>query len=134
MSYQVIARKWRPQRFDDVIGQRREARFDQRNAKRGFAGPRMADQPDPLGQERHALRLDRRRAGAGHAARLTAADIDDQFRQDRQPVIKKRRIHPALEAASRVAGQGQRLAGQGDPLGREVSNFEQGVGGRSGHP
>ena len=22
MSYQVLARKWRPQRFDDVIGQR----------------------------------------------------------------------------------------------------------------
>ena len=22
MAYQVIARKWRPQRFDDVIGQR----------------------------------------------------------------------------------------------------------------
>ena len=22
MSYQVIARKWRPQKFDDVVGQR----------------------------------------------------------------------------------------------------------------
>src|SRR5437588_11227039 len=47
MPYQVIARKWRPQRFDDVVGQQtvtrtlRNALASGRVAKRfGFAGPR----------------------------------------------------------------------------------------------
>ena len=47
MSYQVLARKWRPQRFDDVIGQRGVTQT-LRNAIAGnriaqsfvFAGPR----------------------------------------------------------------------------------------------
>ena len=47
MAYQVIARKWRPQRFDDVIGQRgvtqtlRNAITQDRLAQAFvFAGPR----------------------------------------------------------------------------------------------
>src|SRR6516165_2113294 len=47
MSYQVIARKWRPQRFDDVIGQQAVTRTLQNALKSGrlahafvFAGPR----------------------------------------------------------------------------------------------
>src|SRR5262252_3042178 len=47
MSYQVIARKWRPQRFDDVIGQLAVTRTLQNALKSGrlahafvFAGPR----------------------------------------------------------------------------------------------
>src|ERR1700755_2652199 len=47
MAYQVLARKWRPQRFDDVIGQRgvtqtlRNAITAQRIAQSFvFAGPR----------------------------------------------------------------------------------------------
>ena len=47
MSYQVLARKWRPQRFDDVIGQRgvtqtlRNAIEGQRVAQSFvFSGPR----------------------------------------------------------------------------------------------
>ena len=47
MSYQVIARKWRPQRFDDVVGQQPVTRTLQNALKSGrlaqsfvFAGPR----------------------------------------------------------------------------------------------
>src|SRR5882724_3600979 len=47
MSYQVIARKWRPQQFDDVIGQQAVTRTLRNALKSGrlaqafvFAGPR----------------------------------------------------------------------------------------------
>src|SRR6266508_4167292 len=47
MSYQVIARKWRPQRFDDVVGQQAVTRTLRNALKSGrlaqafvFAGPR----------------------------------------------------------------------------------------------
>src|SRR5919109_2031824 len=47
MSYQVLARKWRPQRFDDVLGQHAVTRTLQNALKSGrlaqafvFAGPR----------------------------------------------------------------------------------------------
>src|SRR5678815_5668572 len=47
MSYQVIARKWRPQKFDDVVGQHGVTRTLQNALKSGrlaqsfvFAGPR----------------------------------------------------------------------------------------------
>jgi len=47
MSYQVIARKWRPQRFDDVVGQQAVTRTLRNAIKSGrlaqafvFAGPR----------------------------------------------------------------------------------------------
>src|SRR5258705_4000221 len=47
MSYQVIARKWRPQKFDDVVGQQAVTRTLQNALKSGrlaqafvFAGPR----------------------------------------------------------------------------------------------
>src|SRR4029450_6882177 len=47
MSYQVLARKWRPQRFDDVVGQQAVTRTLRNALKSGrlaqafvFAGPR----------------------------------------------------------------------------------------------
>ena len=47
MSYQVLARKWRPQRFDDVIGQQAVTRTLKNALSSGrlaqafvFAGPR----------------------------------------------------------------------------------------------
>ncbi|MBE3071657.1 MAG: AAA family ATPase, partial [Acidobacteria bacterium] len=47
MSYQVLARKWRPQRFDDVVGQKAVTRTLQNALRSGrlaqafvFAGPR----------------------------------------------------------------------------------------------
>ena len=47
MSYQVIARKWRPQKFDDVVGQQAVTRTLRNALKSGrlaqafvFAGPR----------------------------------------------------------------------------------------------
>ena len=47
MSYQVLARKWRPQRFDDVVGQQGVTRTLQNAIASGriaqafvFAGPR----------------------------------------------------------------------------------------------
>src|SRR5919199_6515482 len=47
MSYQVIARKWRPQRFDDVVGQQAVTRTLKNALKSGrlaqafvFSGPR----------------------------------------------------------------------------------------------
>src|ERR1700674_5954964 len=47
MSYQVIARKWRPQKFDDVVGQNAVTRTLRNALKSGrlrqsfvFAGPR----------------------------------------------------------------------------------------------
>ena len=46
------------------------------------------------------------------------------------PSSRKAGIDAALEAAARVAGQAERLAGAGDPLGREISDLEHDVGGR----
>ena len=66
------------------------------------------------GSNAHALRLDRRLAGAGHPARLAAANVEDQAGQDRQPVVEEGRVDAALEAAARIAGQLQLLAGPGD--------------------
>ena len=59
MSYQVIARKWRPQRFDDVVGQQavtrtlRNALSSGRLAKAFvFAGPRELGPEEPSGAAR----------------------------------------------------------------------------------
>ena len=84
--------------------------------------------------EGHRLVRDRRLAGADDAARLAAANVEDQAGQDRQAVVEEGRVDAALEAAARVAGQLQRLAGAGDALGVEISDFEQDVGGRRRRP
>ena len=47
-----------------------------------------------------------------------------------RPSSRKAGIDAALEAAARIAGQAERLAGARDPLGREVSDFEHHVAGR----
>jgi len=49
MSYQVLARKWRPQRFDDVVGQQavtRTLRYARTNLERH---PRFARLQELLG-------------------------------------------------------------------------------------
>ena len=77
---------------------------------------------------------DRRLAGADDAARLAAANVEDQPGQHRQPVVEEGWVDPALEAGAGVAGQLQGLAGAGDPLGVEESDFEQSVGGGVADP
>ncbi len=78
MSYQVIARKWRPQKFDDVVGQQAVTRTLSNALKSGhlaqsfvFAGPRGVGKTTTArilaralscvkGPDRHALRRVRR--------------------------------------------------------------------------
>ena len=66
------------------------------------------------------------------SARLAAANVEDQAGQDREAIVEEGRVDAALEPAARIAGQLQRLAGAGDPLGREIGDLEQDVGGRLG--
>ncbi len=65
MAYQVIARKWRPQRFDDVVGQQAVTRTLRNALASGrlaqafvFAGPRGAPAgPGRAGAGRTAVRI-----------------------------------------------------------------------------
>ena len=84
------------------------------------------------GSKRTRLRLDRRRAGADHAARLAAANVEDQPGQDRQARRRGRPDRPRARSGCARRWSGQRLAGPGDPLGREIGDLEQHVGGRLG--
>ena len=53
MSYQVLARKWRPQRFDDVIGQPATIHFSSDRGQRSIHGlvSELATQPPQLVSE-----------------------------------------------------------------------------------
>ena len=53
----------------------------------------------------------------------------DQPGGDREPIIQKGRINPALEPLPGIAGQHQLLAGAGDILRREIGAFDQHLGG-----
>ena len=79
---------------------------------RSSTPPRRArSAPD---RRRHAARLDRRRRRRGSPSRRPSPpqSSSDQRGRDREPVVEERRIDAALEAAARVAGQAELLAGR----------------------
>ena len=54
--------------------------------------------------------------------------LDHQPRRDRQPLVEECRIDPALEPRPRITGQQQFLPGARNPLGVEISAFDNDVG------
>ena len=102
---------------------------------RALLGLGNVDAAEPRGQRRivgdRRCRAIGRRAGAHHFRSLAAADLEDQRGQQLQPGVEERRIDPALEPAARVRGEAELAPGRADPLGIEIGDLEQHVGGRS---
>ena len=66
-------------------------------------------------------------ADADHCGRPASADVEDQAAQDREPLVQKGRVDPALEPASGIACEAECLAGPRDVLGCEVGDLQHDV-------
>ncbi len=101
--------------------------------------PRRVDR-DPAERRRQRgiigdrLRLDRRLARARYPRGRATTDIEDISGDDRGRIVEECGIDAAFEPAARIAGEAERLPGQRDPLGREISDLEQHVGRRFAAP
>ena len=80
MSYQVLARKWRPQKFDDVVGQQAVTR----TLRNALASGRLAQSFVFAGP---------RGVGKTTTARILARALELQQRADRGAVRHLRRLH-----------------------------------------
>src|SRR5262249_7608408 len=74
--------------------------------------------------------FDRRLSRANRCRRVAAAHVEDEAGEDREAVVQKSWINATLEPGAGIAGEAERLAGAGNPLGREISDLEHDVGRR----
>ena len=118
-----------------TVRRRRRAKPSALEDRAAARRPERRRRPAPrvsAGSKRDALRARPAASPARiDAARLAAANVEDQPGQQRQPVVEERRVDPALEAAARIGGQAA-APGRCAAIrsGVEIGAFEQDVGGR----
>ena len=94
MQYQVIARKWRPQKFDDVVGQpavtrtlRNAIASDRLAQSFVFAGPRGVGKTDDCSDSGVRLQMPPERADRGSMRGMRRVQGNRRCAQHRRPEI-----------------------------------------------